>query len=179
MATTAVTPTPTQTKLQVTDADERDGFVEYCKMRTCERMEAERTDGNLQHKDLLGIKLMAVTKRHESGIEKQEKQSRMSSIAMTTHDTLLRLSVLLESDRAKTGKLEEADVDQMRVIAIESKIEWRGFTDEMKMFWIERGSVKSTLNAWGSFLKTNNATVPEVHATGPARPPSNVHPHHH
>lgn len=30
-------------------------------------------------------------------------------------------------------ELEEADVDQMRVIAIESKIEWRGFTDEMKM----------------------------------------------
>ena len=24
-------------------------------------------------------------------------------------------------------------MDQMRVIAIESKIEWRGFTDEMKM----------------------------------------------
>ncbi|KAF9273126.1 hypothetical protein BGZ88_004049 [Linnemannia elongata] len=120
MATTTVTPTPTQTKLQVTDAEERDGFVEYCKMRTCERMEAERTD-----------------------------------------------------------ELEDADVDQMRVIAIESKIEWRGFTDEMKMFWIERGSVKTTLNAWGAFLKTNNATVPEVHATGPARPPSNVHPHHH
>lgn len=60
MATTTVTPTPTQTKLQVTDAEERDGFVEYCKMRTCERMEAERTDGNLQHKDLLGIKLMNV-----------------------------------------------------------------------------------------------------------------------
>ncbi|KAG9072923.1 hypothetical protein KI688_000704 [Linnemannia hyalina] len=135
MATTAVNPTPTQTKLQVTDAEERDGFVEYCKMRTCERMDAERTD-----------------------------------------------------------ELEEADVDQMRVIAIESKIEWRGFTDEMKMvtvayahlelplqrdFWIERGSVKSTLDAWGTFLKINNATVPEVHATGPARPPSDVHPHHH
>jgi hypothetical protein len=30
-------------------------------------------------------------------------------------------------------ELEEADVDQMRVVAIESKIEWRGFTDEMKM----------------------------------------------
>jgi hypothetical protein len=42
MAATAV---PTHTKLQVTDAEERDGFVEYCKMRTCERMQAERTDG--------------------------------------------------------------------------------------------------------------------------------------
>jgi hypothetical protein len=30
-------------------------------------------------------------------------------------------------------ELEEADVDQMRLIAVESKIEWRGFTDEMKM----------------------------------------------
>jgi hypothetical protein len=33
--------------------------------------------------------------------------------------------------------------------------------------------------AWGVFLKDNNATVPEVHATGPARPPTNVHPHAH
>ncbi|KAF9901131.1 hypothetical protein EC991_006471 [Linnemannia zychae] len=115
-----ITTVPTHTKLQVTDAEERDGFVEYCKMRTCERMQAERTD-----------------------------------------------------------ELEEADVDQMRVIAIESKIEWRGFTDEMKMFWIERGSVKSTLNAWGTFLKANNATVPEVHATGPAPTPRTVEPHSH
>ncbi|KAF9087513.1 hypothetical protein BGX29_000799 [Mortierella sp. GBA35] len=118
MATT--TTVPTQTKLQVTDAEERDGFVEYCKMRTCERMHAERTD-----------------------------------------------------------ELEEADVDQMRVIAIESKIEWRGFTDDMKMFWIERGSVKSTLNAWSTFLTVNNAIVPEVYATGPAPTPSSVQPHAH
>lgn len=31
-----------------------------------------------------------------------------------------------------TTELEEADVEQMRLIAIESRIEWRGFTDEMK-----------------------------------------------
>lgn len=102
MATTTVAPTSTQTKLQVTDAEERDGFVEYCKMRTCERMDAERTDGNLQHKDLLGTKLMIVTKMQESGIESQENHSRMSLIAMT-HDTMLQLSLLLESVKTRPG----------------------------------------------------------------------------
>ncbi|KAF9177356.1 hypothetical protein BGZ51_008305 [Haplosporangium sp. Z 767] len=110
----------TQSKLQATDAEERDGFVEYCKLRTCERMEVDRTD-----------------------------------------------------------ELEDADMNLMRVIAIESKIEWRGFTDEMKMFWIERGSIKSTLNSWNKFMKENNVSVPSVNATGPAPTPSTVQPHAH
>ncbi|KAG0250762.1 hypothetical protein BG011_008120 [Mortierella polycephala] len=122
MATTNSIPMPTRSKLQATDAEERDGFVEYCKLRTCERMEVDRTD-----------------------------------------------------------ELEDADVDvdRMRVIAIESKIEWRGFTDEMKMFWIERGSIKSTLNSWNMFMKENNVSVPSVYATGPAPTPSTVQSHSH
>ncbi|KAF9931889.1 hypothetical protein FBU30_009310, partial [Linnemannia zychae] len=77
--------------------------------------------------------------------------------------------------------LEEAgvDVDQMRVIAVEAKIEWRGFTDEMKMFWIDRGSIKYIVDAWATFLKANNASVPGVKATGPALAPSTVKPHDH
>ncbi|KAG0206528.1 hypothetical protein BGX28_002058 [Mortierella sp. GBA30] len=114
---------PTRSRLQVTDAAERDGFVEYCKMRTCERMEVERVD--------------------------------------------------------ELEEVEEAEVDRMRVIAIEAKIEWRGFTDEMKMFWIERGSVKSTLNAWNVFMKENNVGVPSVTATGPTPTSSTVQPHLH
>lgn len=35
-----------QNKLQVTDNEERDGFIEYCKFRTCERMEANHAEGN-------------------------------------------------------------------------------------------------------------------------------------
>ncbi|KAF8980074.1 hypothetical protein BGZ46_004662 [Entomortierella lignicola] len=110
-------------KFQATDAEERDGFVEYCKLRTCERMEVERTD-----------------------------------------------------------ELEEADeegLDKMRLIAIESKLEWRGFTDEMKMFWIERGNIKSTLNSWNNFMKDNNVSIPSVYPTGPTPTPSLVKPHDH
>ncbi|KAG0034519.1 hypothetical protein BGZ81_004333 [Podila clonocystis] len=107
-----------QSKLQVTDNEERDGFIEYCKYRTCERMEADHAE-----------------------------------------------------------ELEEADVEKMRVIAIESRIEWRGFTDEMKMFWIERGSVKSTLNAWSAFMKELNVSVPSVTATGPTPTPADSHSH--
>ncbi|KAF9113220.1 hypothetical protein BGX27_002012 [Mortierella sp. AM989] len=112
-------------KLQVTDAEERDGFVEYCKLRSCERMEVDRAD-------------------ELEGIEE-----------------------------------EGEDMDKLRVIAIESKLEWRGFTDEMKMFWIERGNVKSTLNSWNAFMKENNVSVPPVYPTGPARVPSEVQPHDH
>ncbi|KAF9344459.1 hypothetical protein BGX26_004344 [Mortierella sp. AD094] len=114
--------TNSTSKLQVTDAEERDGFVEYCKLRTCERMEVERAD--------------------------------------------------------ELEEVEEEGMDKMRVIAIESKLEWRGFTDEMKMFWIERGSVKSTLNSWNSFMKENNVSVPPVYPTGPARTPG-LQPHDH
>ncbi|KAF9410420.1 hypothetical protein BGZ94_001647 [Podila epigama] len=106
-------------KLQVTDLEERDGFIEYCKFRTCERMHAERAE-----------------------------------------------------------ELEEADVDKMRVIAIESKIEWRGFTNEMKMYWIERGSVKTTLDAWRAFMKEKNVTIPPVYASGPT-PLGASHNHAH
>ncbi|KAF9964870.1 hypothetical protein BGZ70_005806 [Mortierella alpina] len=112
---------PTQSKLQVTDAEERDGFVEYCKLRTCERMEVERVD--------------------------------------------------------ELEEVDEEGLDKMRVIAIESKIEWRGFTDEMKMFWVERASVKSTLQAWNVFMSDNNVNVPFVTATGPAATPSTTHSH--
>ncbi|KAI1310290.1 hypothetical protein EDD11_003759 [Mortierella claussenii] len=131
--TTTVDNIPKHAKLQATDAEERDGFVEYCKLRTCERMEVERVD--------------------------------------------------------ELEEVEEADLDKMRVIAIESKLEWRGFTDEMKMFWIERGSIKSTLNckkskhsidaAWNTFLKENKVEVPAVQATGPTPAPSSVQPHAH
>ncbi|KAF9312621.1 hypothetical protein BG000_008102 [Podila horticola] len=107
-----------QNKLQVTDNEERDGFIEYCKFRTCERMEANHAE-----------------------------------------------------------ELEEADVEQMRLIAIESRIEWRGFTDEMKTFWIERGSVKTTLNAWSAFMKGHNVSVPSVTATGPTATPADSHSH--
>ncbi|KAG0093380.1 hypothetical protein BGZ93_000072 [Podila epicladia] len=107
-----------QNKLQATDNEERDGFIEYCKFRTCERMEADHAE-----------------------------------------------------------ELEGADVENMRVIAIESRIEWRGFTDEMKTFWIERGSVKSTLNAWSAFMKENNVSVPSVTATGPMPTPAVSHSH--
>ncbi|KAF9586685.1 hypothetical protein BGW38_009470 [Lunasporangiospora selenospora] len=71
MATTSVDKPST---LPVSDIEERDGFVEYCKFRSCERMHVERID-----------------------------------------------------------ELEEADLNAMRVVAIESKLEWREFTDEMKM----------------------------------------------
>ncbi|KAG0238483.1 hypothetical protein BGX31_003247 [Mortierella sp. GBA43] len=109
--------------LKVTDAEERDGFVEYCKLRTCERMQVERPD--------------------------------------------------------ELEEVEDEGIDKMRVIAIESKLEWREFTDEMKMFWIERGSIKSTLNLWGNFLKEKNLSVPSVNATGPAPTPATVQPHSH
>ncbi|KAF9287621.1 hypothetical protein BGZ68_001542 [Mortierella alpina] len=112
---------PKQSKLQVTDAEERDGFVEYCKLRTCERMEVVRVD--------------------------------------------------------ELEEVDEEGLDKMRVIAIESKIEWRGFTDEMKMFWVERASVKSTLQAWNAFMSDNNVSVPSVTATGPAATPAHSHSH--
>ncbi|KAG0363952.1 hypothetical protein BGZ54_007926 [Gamsiella multidivaricata] len=114
---------PTKLKLQATDAEERDGFVEYCKLRTCERMEVDRVD--------------------------------------------------------ELEEIEPADMDRMRVIAIEAKLEWRGFTDEMKMFWIKRGSIKSTLDSWNVFLEENNANVPSVHATGHTPTPAAVQPHNH
>ncbi|KAF9913748.1 hypothetical protein BX616_009654 [Lobosporangium transversale] len=122
MAATAID-TQNHTKWQVTDAEERDGFVEYCKLRTCERMEVDRV--------------------------------------------------------AELEEVEEADIDRMRVIAIESKLEWRGFTDEMKMFWVERASIKTTLNSWDNFLKKNNVSVPKVDATGPAPAMPAVQPHAH
>jgi hypothetical protein len=34
---------------------------------------------------------------------------------------------------AELEEVEDGDMDKMRVIAIESKLEWREFTDEMKM----------------------------------------------
>ncbi|KAG0329966.1 hypothetical protein BGZ99_009410 [Dissophora globulifera] len=123
MANIPTTASPSQPKPKVTDAEERDGFVEYCKLRTCERMQVDRVD--------------------------------------------------------ELEEVEEGDIDKMRVIAIEAKLEWRDFTDEMKMFWIERGSIKSTLNIWNTFLKDNNVTVPAVNATGPAPTPSTVQPHSH
>ncbi|KAF9303608.1 hypothetical protein BGZ74_003411 [Mortierella antarctica] len=107
-----------QNKLQATDNEERDGFIEYCKYRTCERMEADHAE-----------------------------------------------------------ELDDADIEKMRVIAIESRIEWRGFTDEMKMFWIERGSVKATLIAWSAFMKENNVSVPSVTAVGPTPTPTDSHSH--
>ncbi|KAF9436923.1 hypothetical protein BGZ76_002547 [Entomortierella beljakovae] len=110
-------------KPKPTDAEERDGFVEYCKMRSCERMEVERAD------DLDGV--------------------------------------------------EDEGMDKLRVIAIESKLEWRGFTDEMKMFWIERGNFKSTLNSWNTFMKDNNYSIPSVYATGPVRTPDKTDLHDH
>ncbi|KAG0304920.1 hypothetical protein BGZ98_004826 [Dissophora globulifera] len=77
MANIPTTASPSQPKPKVTDAEERDGFVEYCKLRTCERMQVDRVD--------------------------------------------------------ELEEVEEGDIDKMRVIAIEAKLEWRGFTDEMKM----------------------------------------------
>lgn len=40
-------PTPTT----YTEAEERDGFVEYCKLRTCQRMQVDRVDGKRQRED--------------------------------------------------------------------------------------------------------------------------------
>lgn len=37
------------------------------------------------------------------------------------------------SSSTASTELDDADIEKMRVIAIESRIEWRGFTDEMKM----------------------------------------------
>ncbi|KAF9998512.1 hypothetical protein BGZ65_005998 [Modicella reniformis] len=73
-ATNSNTPSST---FKATDAEERDGFVEYCKLRTCERMQVERAD--------------------------------------------------------ELEEAEDADMDKMRVIAIECKLEWREFTEDMKM----------------------------------------------
>lgn len=44
-------------KLQVTDNEERDGFVEYCKFRTCERMEADHAEGNWMRNPFLIFQL--------------------------------------------------------------------------------------------------------------------------
>jgi len=47
MATTS-TPSISQTQannFQATDIEERDGFVEYCKLRTCERLAVDHVDG--------------------------------------------------------------------------------------------------------------------------------------
>ncbi|KAF9360694.1 hypothetical protein BGX34_007621 [Mortierella sp. NVP85] len=64
----------------VTEAEERDGFVEYCKLRTCERMEVDRVD--------------------------------------------------------ELEELDDQGLNQLRLIAIESKLEWRQFTYAMKMVYI-------------------------------------------
>ncbi|GJJ70675.1 hypothetical protein EMPS_03025 [Entomortierella parvispora] len=125
MATTSTLPTsqPQANNFQATDIEERDGFVEYCKLRTCERLAVDHVDA-------------------------------------------------LE-------EAEEADIDKMRVIAIESKIEWRGFTDNMKQFWIKRASVKATLDSWKTFMSENNVNVPTVYATGPPATGSATHTHSH
>ncbi|KAG0043553.1 hypothetical protein BGZ83_011279 [Gryganskiella cystojenkinii] len=121
MATIDATTAPQANKFQATDIEERDGFVEYCKLRTCERMDVEHVD--------------------------------------------------------ELEEAEDTDVDKMRVIAIESKIEWRGFTDDMKTFWIKRASVKSTLESWKAFMTENNVTVPAVYATGPPTTGPYAHAH--
>ncbi|KAF9974974.1 hypothetical protein BGZ73_001503 [Actinomortierella ambigua] len=97
---------------------------------------------------------MAATDKKASTISLQK--DRDGFIEYVRVQTCSRMSVDSPDD------LEDAPVDLMRIIGIECKIEWTAFTDEMKQFWIDRGSVSTIAAAWKKYLNDNSITIPTV-----------------
>ncbi|KAG0232849.1 hypothetical protein BGW42_007858 [Actinomortierella wolfii] len=97
---------------------------------------------------------MAAMDKKETKLTRQD--DRDGFIEYVRVQTCTRLNVDSPED------LEDAPVDLMRIIGIECKIEWTGFSDEMKQFWIDRGSVRTIATAWKKYLDSNNITIPPV-----------------
>ncbi|KAG0254182.1 hypothetical protein DFQ27_007004 [Actinomortierella ambigua] len=97
---------------------------------------------------------MATIDKKESKLSR--KDDRDGFIEYVRVQTCRRLTVDSPDD------LEDAPVELMQIIGIECKIEWSGFSDEMKQFWIDRGSVSTIDNAWQKYLTDKGITVPTV-----------------